>query len=73
VSETLPPVRDATLLDLLDRVIDHGVVLTGSVTISVADVDLIYLELRLLLATVERAQRLIAGQSGPSNSESDRA
>lgn len=50
--------RDVTLLDLLDRVIDHGVVLSGDITISVADVDLIYLGLRVMLASVERAQKL---------------
>ena len=46
--------QEVTLLDLLDRVIDHGVVLAGDVTLSVAGVDLIYLGLRVLLAPVER-------------------
>lgn len=50
--------EDVTLLDLLDRLIDRGVVLTGDLTISVADVDLILLSLNLLLASVERVQRL---------------
>ena len=47
-------VREATLLDLLDRVLDRGVILAGDVTLSVADVDLIYLGLRVLVAPVER-------------------
>jgi hypothetical protein len=46
-----------TLLDLLDRVLDRGVVLRGDLTISVADVDLIYVGLRLLLCSIETAQR----------------
>jgi hypothetical protein len=50
--------RDVTLLELLDRVIEHGVVLVGDVTISVADVDLIYLGLRVLLTSIERADDL---------------
>ena len=50
--------QEVTLLDLLDRVIDNGVVLAGDVTISVADVDLIYLGLRVLLAPVERLPEL---------------
>lgn len=56
--------QEVTLLDLLDRVIDNGVVLAGDVTISVADVDLIYLGLRVLLAPVERLPELLtrAGQ-----------
>jgi len=53
--------RDVTLLELLDRVIDHGVILAGDITISVADVDLIYLGLRVLLTSVERAESLPTG------------
>jgi gas vesicle structural protein len=48
--------REVTLLELLDRVIDQGVVLDGDITISVADVDLIYLGLKLMLAPVERLE-----------------
>ena len=52
--------QEVTLLDLLDRVIDHGVVLAGDVTLSVADVDLIYLGLRVLLAPIDRLPELAA-------------
>ena len=52
--------QEVTLLDLLDRVIDNGVILAGDVTISVADVDLIYLGLRVLLAPVERMPELMS-------------
>lgn len=41
------------LVELLDRVLDRGVVLRGDVTISVAGIDLLYLELNLLLSSVE--------------------
>lgn len=41
------------LAELVDRVLDKGVVLRGDVTISVAGIDLLYLELRLLLSSVE--------------------
>ncbi len=51
--------QEVTLLDLLDRVIDNGVILTGDVTLSVADVDLIYLGLRVLLAPVGRLPELL--------------
>jgi gas vesicle structural protein len=50
--------QEVTLLDLLDRVIDNGVVLAGDLTISIADVDLIYVGLRVLLAPVERLPEL---------------
>ena len=43
--------------DLLNHVLDKGVVISGTVTISVADVDLLLLDLRLLLASVETSVR----------------
>lgn len=52
--------RNVTLLELLDRIIDCGVVLTGNLTISVADVDLITLGLNIVLASVERMEQLRA-------------
>jgi hypothetical protein len=51
--------EDVTLLDLLDRVIDRGVILAGDLTLSVSNVDLIYLGLRVLLAPVERLPDLL--------------
>ena len=50
--------KDVTLLELLDRVLDKGVVISGDIVISVADVDLIYLGLRVLLSSVETMERL---------------
>jgi hypothetical protein len=43
-----------TLADLLDRVVERGVVVSGDVVISLAGVDLIYLNVRLLLCSEER-------------------
>ena len=53
--------KEATLLDLVDRLLDKGVVLTGDVTLSVADVDLVYVGLRVLISSVEAAQRQRGG------------
>ena len=47
--------RRINLAETLDRVLTKGAVITGDITISVADVDLIYLQLRILLASVETA------------------
>ena len=55
------PEEEVTLLELLDRVLDKGVVLAGDITLSVADVDLVHVGLRVLLTSVERA----AGRGGP--------
>jgi hypothetical protein len=43
------------LSDLINRVLDKGVVISGHVTISVADIDLVALDLRLLISSVETA------------------
>lgn len=55
---------ELTLLELLDRLLDKGVVLTGDITLSVADVDLVYVGLRLLLSSAEAANRLQTETSG---------
>lgn len=48
--------RQITLLETLDRLLNKGVVVAGDVTLSVADVDLIYVGLRLLISSVETAR-----------------
>jgi Gas vesicle protein len=45
------------LSDLLNRVLDKGVVISGEVMIAVAGVDLVRLDMRLLLVAVERLAR----------------
>jgi hypothetical protein len=48
---------DDTVLELLDRVLNTGVVLAGEIAITVADVELIYLRLQLLLSSAETARQ----------------
>ena len=58
------PIRrthDVALLDLVDRLIDGGVVIGGEITLAVADVDLVYVGLRVLISSVEAAQRIRGG------------
>lgn len=45
--------RQVTLLDLVDRIVDKGAVVRGQVVLSVADVDLVKLDLNVLLAAVD--------------------
>jgi hypothetical protein len=59
--------RPATLLDLLDRLLDIGAVIDGRVLISIADIDLIYLNLKLLLSSVEA----VRGKKLPTESTSN--
>lgn len=53
----LPAERSITLVELVDRLLDKGVVVSGDVTIAVADIDLIHLGLRALLSSVETVER----------------
>ncbi|MEV3937916.1 gas vesicle protein [Glycomyces sp. NPDC049804] len=57
--QSVVPQRIA-LVDLLDRVLATGVVVTGEVTISIAGVDLVYISLQALISSVR------AGGPGPA-------
>ena len=46
------PAERVSLVDLLDRVLAGGVVVTGEITLSIADVDLVVVSLRALLTSV---------------------
>lgn len=48
---------DVSLLDVLDHVLNAGVVIHGNIVISLAGVDLIYLGLNVVLTSVETAMR----------------
>jgi hypothetical protein len=48
--------KSSSLCELIDRVLNTGVVAVGEIVISVAGVDLIYLNLQLLLTSVETAR-----------------
>lgn len=45
--------RNVSLVDLLDRLLEGGVVLTGDLTLAIADVDLVRISLRALICSVE--------------------
>jgi len=53
--------KNVTLVETLDRVLNKGVILNGDLTISVADVDLIFVGVRVLLASVETAEKMRCG------------
>jgi hypothetical protein len=55
-----PLEQQITLLELVDRVLNKGVVLSGDITLSVADVDLVYVGLRVRLASASTMERLAA-------------
>ena len=48
-------VQGASLADILDRILDKGVVIAGDITISLVGVELLNIRLRLLIASVDKA------------------
>lgn len=64
-----PPEHDAklhehvALVDLVDRVLDRGVCVTGDVVVSVAGIDLLYVGLRVLLGSVETLEGVRSRES----------
>jgi len=52
------PENNAKLIDLLDRVLDKGVVISGDIVVSVGGVDLLYLDIRILAGSLDTILRL---------------
>lgn len=50
---------DLSLLETLDHVLNRGLVIAGEITISVADVDLIFIGLNVMLTSVETAREVL--------------
>jgi hypothetical protein len=67
-----PDDEQLTLLELADRLLNRGVVLTGEATISVAGVDLIYLGLNVVLTAVENLRGAPAARDTASRAPAAR-
>jgi hypothetical protein len=50
---------DLSLLETLDHVLNRGLVIAGEITISVADIDLIFIGLNVMVSSVETAQEVL--------------
>jgi hypothetical protein len=58
-----PPTRGggpapANLADILERVLDKGIVIAGDIQVNLLDIELLTIKIRLLIASVERAQEM---------------
>ena len=57
--EKVPAVSGTTnLVDILDRVLDKGLVIAGDVRISLANVELLTIRIRLLVCSVDKAEQI---------------
>jgi len=54
--KTLTP-KQLTIIDLIDRILDKGVVINGDITVSIVGVDLLSLKINLVIASLETAKR----------------
>jgi hypothetical protein len=50
--------QGATLVDLLDRILDKGLVVAGDIVVQLADVELLTIKIRLLVCSVDKAQEI---------------
>jgi hypothetical protein len=55
-----PPARagDGTLADILERVLDKGIVIAGDIQINLLDIELLTIKLRLIVASVDKAKEM---------------
>jgi hypothetical protein len=65
----LPKDEKVTLVDVLDTVLEKGAVISGDIVIRVADVDLAYLGLRVLLTSISKAEELSGKSFGNPDKE----
>jgi hypothetical protein len=53
-----PAPEGATLADILERVLDKGIVIAGDIQINLLDIELLTIKLRLLVASVDKAKEM---------------
>lgn len=58
MTEQITSLQATTLADLLDRVLDKGVVIVGDIKIDLVDVELLTIKIRLLIASVDKAKSM---------------
>jgi hypothetical protein len=83
LADLVAPSRSHGLVDILDRVLDKGLVIAGDIKINLANVELLTIQVRLLICSIDKAEqiglnwwrhdpRLTAGDSSlPSGADLD--
>lgn len=61
--------KEIALIDILDTVLDKGVAIKGDIIISIAGIDLVYLDLRVLISAVETLVQSNEGVASKLSSE----
>jgi hypothetical protein len=58
LSELVSPTRTYGLVDILDRVLDKGLVVVGDIKINLANVELLTIQIRLLICSIDKAEQI---------------
>jgi hypothetical protein len=58
LSELVSPTRSHGLVDILDRVLDKGLVIAGDIKINLANVELLTIQVRLLVCSIDKAEQI---------------
>lgn len=56
--QQIMPNNSSNLVDVLEKVLDKGVVIAGDITVGIADVELITIKIRLIVASVDKAKEI---------------
>ena len=56
--ELVSPSRTHGLVDILDRVLDKGLVIAGDIKINLANVELLTIQVRLLVCSIDKAEQI---------------
>ena len=58
MSQPTHSIQATGLADILERVLDKGIVIAGDIKIQIADIDLLTIKIRLLIASVDKAMEM---------------
>jgi len=58
MAEMTHALQATNLADILERVLDKGIVIAGDIKIQIADIDLLTIKIRLLIASVDKAMEM---------------
>ncbi|WP_409293109.1 gas vesicle protein GvpJ [Peribacillus sp. SCS-37] len=51
-------VQSSSIVDVLEKILDKGVVIAGDITVGIADVELLTIKIRLIVASVDKAKEI---------------
>ena len=59
MADLVSPSRTYGLVDILDRVLDKGLVVVGDIKINLANVELLTIQIRLLICSIDKAEQIV--------------